>query len=173
MHLPLLTLHKGLKPIVPATIVCELACDLSLHQVENHLRWFNLSFSFAWHSKVVIHYNLNFSPSHPTWAVVTDLLINAATPPNVSPLGRLNTYVMFSFFGLTMQICWTAFFLLYPFPSYGHGLLNDSILLVQYYLVDACLVQYGSAVAMVISLLTCTIQSCHACCTIHISEPLI
>jgi exonuclease III len=36
---------------------------------------------------------LNFSPSRPTWAVVTDLLLNASAPPNVSPLGRLNTYM--------------------------------------------------------------------------------
>ena len=56
MHLPLLILHKGLKLIVPAAIVCELACDISPHQVGNHLRWFNLSFSFAWCSEVVIHY---------------------------------------------------------------------------------------------------------------------
>ena len=56
MHLPLLTLYKGLKPIVPTAIVCELEHDLSPCQVENHLRQFNLSFSFAWHSEVVIHY---------------------------------------------------------------------------------------------------------------------
>ena len=36
---------------------------------------------------------LNFSPTRPTWAVVTDLLINAAAPPNTSPLGRLNMYM--------------------------------------------------------------------------------
>ena len=41
MYLPLLTLYKGLKSIVPTAIVCELARDLSPHQVENHLRWFN------------------------------------------------------------------------------------------------------------------------------------
>lgn len=35
---------------------------------------------------------LNFSPSRPAWAVVTDLLINAAAPPNISPLGRFNAY---------------------------------------------------------------------------------
>ena len=35
---------------------------------------------------------LDFSPTRPTWAVITDLLINAAAPPNVSPLGRINTY---------------------------------------------------------------------------------
>jgi hypothetical protein len=34
---------------------------------------------------------LNFSPTHPTWAVITDLLINAAAPWNISPLSRLNT----------------------------------------------------------------------------------
>ena len=37
MHLPLLTLYKGLKPIVPTAIVCELAHDLSPCQVENYL----------------------------------------------------------------------------------------------------------------------------------------
>ena len=36
---------------------------------------------------------LDFSSKHPTWAVITDLLINATAPPNVSPLGRLNTYM--------------------------------------------------------------------------------
>ena len=36
---------------------------------------------------------LNFSPTRPTWAVITDLLINAAAPPNISPLGRINTYL--------------------------------------------------------------------------------
>ncbi|KAF8267288.1 hypothetical protein EI94DRAFT_1581726, partial [Lactarius quietus] len=35
---------------------------------------------------------LNFSPMRPTWAIFTDLLINAVAPPNISPLGRLNTY---------------------------------------------------------------------------------
>ena len=35
---------------------------------------------------------LNFSPTRPSWAVITDLLINATAPPNVSPLGRFNTY---------------------------------------------------------------------------------
>ena len=34
MHLPLLTLYKGLKLIVPTTTVCELVNDLSPHQVE-------------------------------------------------------------------------------------------------------------------------------------------
>ena len=35
---------------------------------------------------------LNFSPTRPTWAAVTDLLVNATAPPNVSPLARINTY---------------------------------------------------------------------------------
>jgi hypothetical protein len=35
---------------------------------------------------------LNFSLSRPTWAVLIDLLINATTPLNISPLGRFNTY---------------------------------------------------------------------------------
>ena len=35
---------------------------------------------------------LDFSPTRPTWAIFTDLLINATAPPNISPLGRLNTY---------------------------------------------------------------------------------
>ena len=36
---------------------------------------------------------LNFSPSRPTWAIITDILINASAPPNISPLGKLNTYM--------------------------------------------------------------------------------
>ena len=44
---------------MPTTIVCELVCDLSPCQVGNHLRQFNLSFSFAWHSEVVICYILH------------------------------------------------------------------------------------------------------------------
>ena len=36
---------------------------------------------------------LNFSPTWPTWAVITDLLINAVAPPNISLLGRINTYL--------------------------------------------------------------------------------
>ena len=36
---------------------------------------------------------LNFSPSRPTWAIITDILINVSAPPNISPLGRLNTYM--------------------------------------------------------------------------------
>lgn len=36
---------------------------------------------------------LNFSPSRPTWAVITDLLINTTAPPSISPLGRFNTYM--------------------------------------------------------------------------------
>lgn len=36
--------------------------------------------------------NLNFLPTRPTWAAITDLLMNAAAPPNISPLGRFNTY---------------------------------------------------------------------------------
>ena len=35
---------------------------------------------------------LDFSPTRPTWAVITDLLITASAPPNISPLGRFNTY---------------------------------------------------------------------------------
>lgn len=36
---------------------------------------------------------LNFSPSCPTWAMITDLLLSASAPPNISPLGRLNTFM--------------------------------------------------------------------------------
>lgn len=35
---------------------------------------------------------LNFSLTHPTWAIITDLLINKTAPPNISPLTRINTY---------------------------------------------------------------------------------
>ena len=36
---------------------------------------------------------LNFSQSRPTWAHITDLIINASTPPGTSPLARINTFL--------------------------------------------------------------------------------
>ena len=36
---------------------------------------------------------LDFSPSRPTWAKVTDLIINAAAPPETSKLARFNTFL--------------------------------------------------------------------------------
>ena len=36
---------------------------------------------------------LNFSPSRPTWAKVTDLILRAAAPPGTSPLARVNSFL--------------------------------------------------------------------------------
>jgi len=35
---------------------------------------------------------LDLSPSRPTWATITDILINAAAPPGTSPLATINTF---------------------------------------------------------------------------------
>ena len=35
---------------------------------------------------------LNLTPSRPAWAIVTDLLINAAAPPGTSVIARINTF---------------------------------------------------------------------------------
>ena len=45
VHLPSLPLYKGLTSVVPAIIVCKLACDLSPCQVGNNLSQFIHSFS--------------------------------------------------------------------------------------------------------------------------------
>ena len=36
---------------------------------------------------------LNLTPSRPDWAIVTDLLINAAAPPNISAIARINSFL--------------------------------------------------------------------------------
>ncbi|KAH9047828.1 hypothetical protein EDB87DRAFT_1540322, partial [Lactarius vividus] len=36
---------------------------------------------------------LNLSPTRPTWAIVTDILINAAAPPRTSAVARVNTFI--------------------------------------------------------------------------------
>ena len=36
---------------------------------------------------------LNFSPSRPTWATITDLIINKAAPPGTSLLARMNSFL--------------------------------------------------------------------------------
>ena len=55
---------------------------------------------------------LNFTPSRPAWATVTDLIINKAAPPGTSHLARMNTFLQ----------TWDA-------PSRGTrlNLLNNSI----------------------------------------------
>ena len=36
---------------------------------------------------------LDFSPSRPTWAVVTDMIINVTAPPSMNPIARLNSFL--------------------------------------------------------------------------------
>ncbi len=56
---------------------------------------------------------LDFSPLHPAWATITDLIINKAAPPGTSQLARMN-----------------AFLQSWDIPSYGArlNLLNDTII---------------------------------------------
>ena len=72
----------------------RIALDILYHPIEEgglnllNLKSRNEAIDITW-----LRAYLNFSPTRPAWARITDLLINATALPQTSPLARINTFL--------------------------------------------------------------------------------